>query len=89
MALSREFTVSNRRGIHARVAAKIVEVVEKFSSDVTLRKGDLQANARSILDILSLACGCGTRITVEAKGPDEVMVIAALEELFKKKFGEV
>lgn len=88
MALTREFTVSNKRGIHARAAAKIVEVVEGFKSEVWLKKGNLQANGRSILDILSLACGCGARVMVEAEGPDESQVISALEELFRKKFGE-
>lgn len=89
MAVEREFLVANERGIHARVAAKIVEVAGRFRSEVWLQKGNVRVNGRSILDILSLACGRGTRVKIEVMGPDEEEAVEALGELFQKKFSEV
>ena len=69
--MTRELTVTNEMGIHARPASVIVEVAGKFSSDITFVKEDIRANAKSILNILLLAAEAGTVIDVEVEGEDE------------------
>ncbi len=86
--IEKEFFVPNRQGIHARVAAQIVDVTRKFASEVWISKGGEKVSAKSILDILTLACGYGTKILISIEGPDAKEVLEAIETLFRKKFGE-
>ncbi len=88
MVLKRDFVVANEKGIHARVAAQIVAVTQRFESDIWLKKGDSLVSGKSILDILSLACHKGAWVQVVADGPDAEEAIEALGELFRKRFGE-
>jgi phosphocarrier protein len=82
--------VENRLGLHARAAAKLVHLVSRFRSDVRLaREGYEEAvDSKSILGILMLAAGSGSRLVVSISGPDEVETGDAIRQLFAGKFGE-
>jgi len=80
--------VSNRLGLHARASAKLVQLVQKFRSTVWLVSGPREVNAQSIMGVMMLAAGQGTPLTVRADGPDEEAALAAVRELFERKFDE-
>jgi len=88
MKISKSFTIKNEMGLHARVAALIVKVTEKYQSTVTLEKNGEKADGKSILDILTLACPKGSVITVTAEGDDSGSVLEELDALIESKFGE-
>jgi phosphocarrier protein len=80
--------VNNKLGIHARVAAKLVAVSNKFKSRIFFEYDGQEVNGKSLLGILTLACSRGGFITVKAEGSDAVEALTALESLFADKFGE-
>ena len=81
--------LDNRLGLHARAAAKVVRAAQHFESAITLVAANgSQADAKSILSILALAAGKGTRITLTADGPDEADAIDQLQNLFANNFDE-
>jgi phosphocarrier protein len=84
--VTKELTVINDSGIHARPAALIVETATKFRSNVFFHKDGMRANAKSIMNIMLLAAEHGAEILVEAEGPDEAEALAAVERLFEEKF---
>lgn len=86
--IRRELTVSNRLGLHARAAAKLVQLANLFRSQVTLSTDQMSADAKSILGVLTLAAGQNTELVVEVHGPDEEEAMAKIEALFHQKFGE-
>jgi len=88
MKISKSFTIKNELGLHARVAALIVKVTEKYQSTVVLDKNGEKADGKSILDILTLACPKGSVITVTADGDDAGNVLEELGALIESKFGE-
>jgi len=83
-------TVKNRLGLHARAAAKLVQLASRFSSEIHLaREGSNQKiNSKSILGILMLAAAQGTRLVFTIEGSDEVEAGAAIRQLFEENFGE-
>jgi phosphocarrier protein HPr len=83
-----KLSVLNRLGLHARAAAKIAALANTFQAEIFLEKNGSQADARSILDILSLGCAQGTEIRLWAKGPEAVQAVAAISDLFWHCFGE-
>jgi phosphocarrier protein HPr len=83
-----KLSVLNRLGLHARAAAKIAALANTFQAEIFLEKNGAQADARSILDILSLGCPQGTEIRLRARGPEAVQAIAAISDLFWHCFGE-
>lgn len=86
--VSKEIEIRNKLGLHARAAAKLVHTAARFSSDVKVRRGSEEVDAKSILGILLLAAGNGTRITVTASGSDEVDALHSIEQLIDSKFDE-
>ncbi len=84
----KRFTVHNKLGLHARAAAKIVQISNQFQSRICIIKNGREADAKSMLDILTLSCPRGTRLEVCAEGEDAVEALAALAVLFDNKFGE-
>ena len=82
--------VSNRLGLHARAAAKLVSLAKSFDASITVsdQTGTRMADAASILDILALAASFGTRLTITAEGTEEADAIEAVTRLFHDKFGE-
>jgi phosphocarrier protein HPr len=85
----RELEIKNKLGLHARAAAKLVHTAARFKSDIKLRKGDEEVDAKSILGILLLAAGRGSVLTVKADGEDEREALDAIEALIEAKFDEV
>lgn len=88
MVEKRTFEITNRLGIHARVAAKLVETAQRFQSGITLEKDGVEVDGRSILGILTLDCPQGSRLTVRIEGVDAGEAIKAFTRLIEEKFGE-
>ncbi len=88
MDTTKSFEIRNKLGIHARAAAKIVETVNRFHTDVVLEKDGYEVNGRSILDILTLNCPKGSRLTLRLTGIDAAEAMKALSVLIEGKFGE-
>jgi len=87
--LSEEMVIVNPLGMHARPAAKLVEAVLPFASEVYLRMdGHLPVNAKSIMGLLTLAAAQGSRVTVICKGPDAREALEAVRALIASGFGE-
>ena len=80
--------ITNRLGLHARAAAKLVHTANAFASEIFISTGDEEVNAKSILGLLTLAASKGTPLVVRATGDDEDTAVAALVALFEDKFGE-
>ena len=80
--------ITNKLGLHARAAAKIVTLTNKFESIIKIVNGDKQADAKSLMKILMLAVPKGTEVTISAAGKDEQSAIKSLENLIKDKFNE-
>lgn len=83
-----EFTVGNQLGLHVRAAAMVVRTMTPFSSRVSIRAGGSVADARSVLDLLTLSASKGTRIVVEAEGDDAEAAVATLGNLIACNFAE-
>ncbi|MFZ5585741.1 MAG: 16S rRNA (cytidine(1402)-2'-O)-methyltransferase [Thermodesulfobacteriota bacterium] len=83
-----ELTVGNSLGLHARVAARIAETVQRFDSQVVLGKDGLEADGGSVLSILALDAPQGSRLSVLAKGAEAQAAVDALRALFASDFGE-
>jgi phosphocarrier protein len=83
-----EVTIVNRLGLHARAAARLVQLAQRFSAEVELEKDGEAADAKSVLSLLTLACPLGTRVILRTKGPDAAPALEALTELIENKFGE-
>jgi len=86
--LTRTVTVKNELGLHARPAARISAIAGEARSDVRLCKNGEQADATSIIDILSLACFKGTTVAVEISDPADLPVLNKIIGLFEQGFGE-
>lgn len=86
--IEKKLTLENKLGLHARAAAKLVQLNEQFSSEVIIVKGSVEANGKSILGVLLLAAPVGTELTFKIKGDDEEQAFEKIKELFKNKFGE-
>src|SRR6266536_2399171 len=86
--ITRVMHIGNQKGLHARASAKFVQTVEKFDADVRVTRCGETVGGTSILGLMMLAAAPGTDITVEALGNDAAEVIAALESLIARRFGE-
>lgn len=86
--LTKELTVLNRAGIHARPASTIAKVSQRYTSEITLTSGTMCINAKSIMGIITLGAIYKTVITVSCNGTDEKEAMEALEKLFENRFEE-
>ncbi len=86
--VEKEIWVENRFGLHARPAAQVAQMAQKFDGEIFLEKDGAQANARDLLSLLALDCPQGTRLVIRATGPQAHEAAAALFSLFASKFGE-
>lgn len=87
--LSVTVEVKNRLGLHARAAAKLVNVANQFNSQIEVSKGEQVADAKSIMGVLLLCGGQGARITFRISGPDAQSALTALCALVADGFGEL
>jgi len=81
-------TIINRLGLHARAAAKFVNIAKTFASTISLSKGSEEADGKSIMSVMLLAAPVGTSIALSVAGPDEEEAFAALQALINDRFGE-
>lgn len=86
--VSRSVHVTNALGIHARAAARFVHAATAYESRISVTRGALTVDGKSILGILLLAAAKGSEITLSADGPDEAGAIDALARLVQMGFGE-
>ena len=84
----RRITITNKLGLHARAAAKFVQVAASFSSEVNVGYLDKEVSGKSITGMMMLAAGQGAEIRVAAYGSDEDKALAALAALILDRFGE-
>jgi phosphocarrier protein HPr len=88
MEMVRRLKIRNSLGLHARAAAKIVELADRYESNLLLEKDGRQVDGSNILSILTLACPKGTEMQVRIVGEDSEQFMAELDALFQGKFGE-
>ena len=86
--LEQEVVISNKLGLHARASAKLVQLVQGFKSTVWLISKGREVNAQSIMGVMMLAAGLGSALMIRAEGPDEEAALAAVVDLFERKFDE-
>jgi phosphocarrier protein len=86
--MTKEFLVSNKLGIHARPAAMFVKVANRFTCDIFVEKDGEKVNGKSIMGLMMLAAGPGSKLKVHAEGHDASQALAELETLLSRKFDE-
>ena len=84
----RDFVIANKRGLHARAAARFVQCVERFDAKVTVSKDQVSVDGASIMGLMMLAAIPGSMIRVSAEGQEAEAVLAALASLVEARFGE-
>lgn len=84
---SKNITVTHVYGIHARVAAKIVEIAKKFRSEIFIVKNGKEGNAKSIVEILMLAVGNGEKIMIKAEGEDCINAVDEIANFITENSG--
>ena len=86
--LTKELTISNKLGIHARPAALFVKTANRFSCEIFVEKDGEKINGKSIMGLMMLAAGPGSKVILHVRGTDAVQAIAELEALVQRKFDE-
>ena len=84
----RKVIIMNRAGIHARPAALLVQVANRFDSDIFLENGSERINGKSIMGIITLGATYRSELTITADGKDEEDAVEAIDRLFNNKFEE-
>ena len=84
----RSVTICNKRGLHARAAARFVKLAYQFDAEVTVAKNGAAVSGRSIMGLMMLAAGPGTAIELHATGPEAARAVAALADLINGGFDE-
>ncbi len=88
LAVVRQLVVVNKLGIHARPAAMFVKTASRFQSEITVEKDGEQVNGKSIMGLMMLAAGCGSKLMVSATGADAEKALDEIEQLFASRFNE-
>ncbi len=88
VVVEKKLVVRNKLGLHARPAALFVQLASRFESDIVVKKGTKQVNGKSIMGILMLAAGKGSRILVSANGRDAQRAVEELERLLSSSLPE-
>src|SRR6516225_9386854 len=86
--MTKDFMVANKLGIHARPAAMFVKTANRFTCDIFVEKDGERVNGKSIMGLMMLAAGPGSKLTISAEGHDASQALAELEILIKRKFDE-
>jgi phosphocarrier protein len=86
--LTREVTVVNRLGLHARAAARFVRLAERFDARVLVAKDDLEVVGTSILGLMMLTAATGSVLRLSATGPEAAAALEALADLVARGFDE-
>ena len=86
--LSKSFTIKNKLGIHVRPATQIVNIANKFDSNISIKKDNMEVNGKSIMGILMLAASQGSMVVIRTEGWDAKEALDDLGRLIEGKFGE-
>jgi phosphocarrier protein HPr len=86
--LQREVEIVNKLGLHARASAKLTQLAARYQSDVQMSRSGRKVNAKSIMGVMMLAAGKGTKVMIETDGPDESDAMDAIVSLIGDCFGE-
>ena len=86
--ITKELVVSNKLGVHARPAALFVKTANRFDCEVLVEKDGETVNGKSIMGMMMLAAGPGSKLHVRAKGQDALQAVHELEALLRRKFDE-
>jgi len=86
--IMRAVTITNKLGLHARAATRLVSCASAFECEVWIGKGERSVNGKSIMGVLTLAASKGTELNVKTDGKDELPAIDAVIDLINDRFGE-
>jgi phosphocarrier protein len=86
--LKREVLIINRLGLHARAAAKFVTLASRFEAEIRLACGNREVNGKSIMGVMMLAAGFGSKLELRVSGTDAEQVLDHLESLILHRFEE-
>jgi len=86
--VTQEVRVPNSLGLHARPAMQLVDVASRFTAEMVIAKADQQVDAKSIMQVMTLAATQGTNLTLTARGDDAAEAVAAMAKLIAEGFGE-
>lgn len=86
--LSKHVTIVNELGLHARAAAKIAEIAKNATAKLWIVKDGEKVDASSVIDILTLACARGTKITLSAENGSDIHILDAVIQMVESGFGE-
>jgi phosphocarrier protein len=86
--IQQEIEIINKLGLHARASAKLTQLAAKHKSEVWMTRNKRRVNAKSIMGVMMLAAGKGSKVLLEVEGDDEKTCFDALVELINNKFGE-
>jgi phosphocarrier protein len=87
--IEREARIVNPLGMHARPAAEFVKLANRFKATITVRKGELTVNGKSIMGVMMLAAECGSSVQIRTDGDDAAEAMEALLTLFAAGFHEM
>ena len=88
MEASSEVQIVNKYGLHARPAAELVKLANRFTCAVWIRKEDTEVSGKSIMGVMMLAAECGSTVEIRARGDDSQAAVDALAQLIQNRFGE-
>ena len=86
--VEKEIAIINRLGLHARPAAMFVRIASRYRSEIWVSKEGEEVNGKSIMGLMMLAAGQGSKLRIRTEGPDAEKAIEELEELIKARFNE-
>ena len=86
--LQREVEIVNKLGLHARASAKLTQLAARYQSEVQMSRNGRKVNAKSIMGVMMLAAGKGSKVVIETEGPDESDAMDAIVALIGDCFGE-
>ncbi|MEY2487544.1 MAG: phosphocarrier protein HPr [Verrucomicrobiota bacterium] len=86
--VEKEIAIVNRLGLHARPAAMFVRIASRYRSEVWVAKEGEEVNGKSIMGLMMLAAGQGSKLRIRCEGPDAQKAIEEIEELIKSRFNE-
>ena len=86
--VQRTLPIINRRGLHARAAAKFVNCAERFQAEIFVKRNGVEVPGRSIMGLMMLAATQGTHLTLVVEGEDSEQAVIRIMQLFSNRFGE-
>ncbi len=89
MKAEKSVIILNRLGLHARPASRFAQTASNFQSDIWVEKDGVSVDGKSILEVLTVSCPSGSKITIRAEGPDAAEAIDVLAALVADRFGEI